>query len=133
VLCAMQQLKAAPLALSGVQCLGDDENDGAGRGRPFCKSRVENRKAHIMRKIVLLGATAIALALGAVSANAFPNISPEASPYAVLVPESAPPSATTEGRAALVGGDAGLWSVLGAQPNNGATTPEDRNSYSRGR
>ncbi|MGA2792047.1 MAG: hypothetical protein ABSE69_00720 [Roseiarcus sp.] len=86
-----------------------------------------------MRKIVLLGATTIALALGAVNANAFPNISPEASPYAVLAPESAQPPATTEGRAALVGGDAGFLSVFGAQPNNAGATPEDRNSYSRGR
>ena len=86
-----------------------------------------------MRKIVLSGATAAALALGAVSANAFPNISPEASPYAVLVPESAQPPATTEGRAALVGGESGHWSAFGAQPSDSATNPEDRTTYSRGR
>ena len=86
-----------------------------------------------MRRIVLLGATAIVLSLGAVGANAFPNISPEASPYAVLAPESAQPPATTEGRAALVGGETGVWSAFGAPPNNGATTPEDRSTYSRGR
>jgi hypothetical protein len=93
----------------------------------------KSRKADIMRKIVLLGATAAALALGAVSANAFPNIDPQASPYAVLAPESVAPMATSEGRAALVGGEAGAWSALGAPAINAPTNPEDRNIYSRGR
>jgi hypothetical protein len=86
-----------------------------------------------MRKIVVLGAVAAALALGAVSANAFPNIDPRASPYAVLVPESVGPMATTEGRAALVGNEAGAWSALGAPAISAPTSPEDRNLYSRGR
>jgi len=86
-----------------------------------------------MRKIVLLGAAAAALALGAVSANAFPNINLQASPYAVLVPETVAPMATTEGRAALVGGDAGAWSAYGAPAIDAPTNPEDRNIYSRGR
>jgi len=81
-----------------------------------------------------LGATAIALALGAVGANAgSPNISPDVSPYAVLVPESARPLAATEGRAALVGGESGLWSAFGAQPSYSAAQPEDQRSYSHGR
>lgn len=86
-----------------------------------------------MRKIVLLGTTAFVVALGVASANAFPNLSPEQSSYAVLVPQSAQPSAATEGRAALVGGDQGVWSAFGAQPDPAAVAPEERNYYSRGR
>jgi hypothetical protein len=86
-----------------------------------------------MRKIILLGAAAAALVLGAASASAFPNIDPQASPYAVLIPESVTPMATSEGRAALVGGDAGAWSALGAPAISAPTSPEDRNLYSRGR
>ena len=86
-----------------------------------------------MRKFVVFGAAAAALALGAVSASAFPNIDPQASPYAVLVPESVGPMATSEGRAALVGGDAGAWSATGAPAISAPTNPEDRNVYSRGR
>jgi hypothetical protein len=86
-----------------------------------------------MRKIVVLAAAAAALVLGAVSANAVPNIDPQQSPYAILAPESAGPMATTEGRAALVGGDAGGWSAYGAPEDSAPVTPEERNYYSRGR
>lgn len=86
-----------------------------------------------MRKIVLLGATAAVLGLGAVNANASPQLNSDASPYAVLVPQSAQPSATTEGRAALVGGDTGVWSAFDAQPDHAAVTREDSTSHFRGR
>ncbi len=86
-----------------------------------------------MRKIIVLAAAAAALVLGAASANAVPNIDPQQSPYAILVPDSSAPMATSEGRAAAVGGDAGGWSAYGAPENSAPATPEERNYYSRGR
>jgi hypothetical protein len=54
-----------------------------------------------MRRIILLGATSLVLALGAFSANAQPT-QPGASPYALINHQSAT-SALTEGRATYVG------------------------------
>ena len=91
-----------------------------------------------MRKTLLLGATAVVLALASASAYAMGggNISPEASPYAILEPQTLAPSTMTEGRAAYTGGDAGGWFGFRAQPPSSAApamTPEERNYYSRGR
>jgi hypothetical protein len=87
-----------------------------------------------MRKIILLGTTAVALALGAANAYAQGggNLSPEASPYAILAPQTLAPSVMSEGRAALTGGDPSFWS---GQSDMAAplAAPEERNYYSRGR
>ena len=91
-----------------------------------------------MRKILLLGTTAVVLAFGSASAFAMGggNISPEASPYAIMEPQTLAPSTMTEGRAADTGSDAGGWFGFRAQqPPNAvpALTPEERNDYSQGR
>jgi len=98
----------------------------------------ETQKENMMRKILLLGATAVVLALGSAGAFAMGggNASPEASPYAILEPQTLAPPAMTEGRAAYIGSDAGGWFGFRAQqPANAAPalTPEERNDYSRGR
>jgi hypothetical protein len=86
-----------------------------------------------MRKIMLFGATAIALALGAANAYAIGggNLSPEQSPYALIAPQTLQ-SPLSEGRAVYTGGDSGFSSSYGAQPEP-LVTPEQRNVYSRGR
>lgn len=94
-----------------------------------------------MRTTLLLGTTAVVLALA--SANAYAmgggNVSPQASPYAILEPQTLAPSTMTEGRAAYTGGGAGGWFGFRAQqpsytaPAAPAMTPEERNYYSRGR
>ena len=90
-----------------------------------------------MRKIILFGATAAALALGAASAYAAGggNLSPEASPYAVIAPQTTLQSPMSEGRAAYTGADAGYG--YGGQSDDDAprspARPEDQNYYSRGR
>ena len=91
-----------------------------------------------MRKIVLFGATAIVLTLGAADASAMGsgNLSPQASPYAILEPQTAPPSAIDEGRAAYIGGEMGDKSGFdAARAGYGPTVtrPEDETYYSRGR
>jgi hypothetical protein len=87
-----------------------------------------------MRNIVLLGTTAVVLTLGAANAYAMGggNVSPEASPYAILEPQSVAPSVMGEGRAALTGGDPSFWF---GQSETAAplATPEERNYFSRGR
>jgi hypothetical protein len=71
-----------------------------------------------MRKIILLGAAAAALSLGSISAFAMGggNVSPEASPYAILAPQTLGPSWTDEGRAAATVNDG----YYGAQPGYAA-------------
>jgi hypothetical protein len=87
-----------------------------------------------MRNIVLLGTTAVVLTLGAANAYAMGggNPSPEASPYAILEPQSVARSIMSEGRAALAGGDPSFWF---GQSETAAplATPEERNYFSRGR
>jgi hypothetical protein len=86
-----------------------------------------------MRKTILLGTTAVALALGAANAYAMgPNLSPEASPYAIHEPQTVAPSFMNEGRAALTGGDPS-FSFGQSDAQAPLVTPEDRNIYSRGR
>jgi hypothetical protein len=54
----------------------------------------ETQKENMMRKTLLLGTTVVVLALGSASAYAMGggNVSPEASPYAILEPQSVAPS-----------------------------------------
>jgi hypothetical protein len=91
-------------------------------------------RKNAMRKTILLGTTAVALALGAANAYAMGGgpLSPEASPYAILEPQTVAPSMMSEGRAALTGGDPSFWS---GQTDTAAplATPEERNYFSRGR
>jgi hypothetical protein len=59
-----------------------------------------------MRNLILIGATAAALAFGAVSANAIP-LSPEASPYALKdQAQTSNVLGVIEGRSAYVGDNA---------------------------
>jgi len=86
-----------------------------------------------MRKTILLGTTAVALAFGAANAYAgSPNPSPESSPYAILEPQTVAPSIMNEGRAALTGGDPGFSFGLGDAPAPLAP-PVDQRSLSHGR
>jgi hypothetical protein len=87
-----------------------------------------------MRKIMLFGATAVALALGAANAYAIGgrNLSPEQSPYALIAPQTTSQSPLSEGRAVYTGGDSGFSSSYDVQPEP-VVTPEERNVYSRGR
>jgi hypothetical protein len=87
-----------------------------------------------MRKILLLGTTGVVLTLGAANAYAMGggNLSPEASPYAILEPQSVASSITSEGRAALTGGDPSFW-VGQSETAAPLATPEERNYFSRGR
>jgi hypothetical protein len=102
----------------------------------LAKSLRKNKKEReiAMRKIMLFGATAIALALGAANAYAIGgrNLSPEQSPYAVIAPQTLTPSPLSEGRAVYTGEDLGFTSSYGVQPEP-FVTPEQRNVYSRGR
>ncbi|MGO8799388.1 MAG: hypothetical protein ACLQE9_17730 [Roseiarcus sp.] len=59
-----------------------------------------------MRKLLLLGATGLVLALGVVEANAIPVLNKDASPYAVLNQQVQPFNgfaAVIEGRSAFTG------------------------------
>jgi hypothetical protein len=87
-----------------------------------------------MRKIILLGATAVVLSLGAVNAYAMGggNLSPEQSPYALLAPQTLAPTGTSEGRAAYTGHDGyGAQEGYGAPATDadGATTRHRRHHY----
>jgi hypothetical protein len=86
-----------------------------------------------MRNIILTGAAAVVLSLGAASAFAMGggNLSPEASPYAVIAPQTLAPQGTHEGRAAYES----FQSLSAPQPayETPAATPEDRTYFSRGR
>ena len=93
-----------------------------------------------MRKFLLFGAATIALALGAANAAhamGGGNLSPEASPYALIAPQTLQPSPMTEGRSVYTDPDQDYTSTYGVQPGYGApqtfTAPEERNYYSRGR
>ena len=91
-----------------------------------------------MRKFVLFGATAVVLALGVAHASAMGsgNLSPEASPYAILEPQTVAPSGIGEGRAAYTGGETGDKSGFDAARfgyGPTVTRPEDDTYYSRGR
>jgi hypothetical protein len=88
-----------------------------------------------MRNLILTATTVAALVLGSASAFAIGggNIAPEASPYALLAPQTLGAPAfgggLYEGRSAFVGEQAAPaavapWAVQ---------TPEDRTYYSRGR
>lgn len=74
-----------------------------------------------MRKIILLGAAAV-LSLGSAGAYAMGggNIAPEASPYALIAPQTVGPSFGGEGRAVYTGPNA----YYGAQPGYGAPAVE---------
>jgi hypothetical protein len=74
-----------------------------------------------MRKIILFGAASLVLSLGAVNAYAMGggNLSPEASPYAIIAPQTLGPSWTNEGRAVYTGHDGG-YGNYGAQPGYAA-------------
>ena len=81
-----------------------------------------------MHKIVLVGATAAIFALGAAKAYALgaPNLSPQASPYAVLVPQST----MSEGRSAYTNGASPEAPFV---DQGTSVAPEDRTYFSRGR
>jgi hypothetical protein len=85
-----------------------------------------------MRKIILLGAAA-ALSLGSVNAYAMGggggNISPEASPYAILAPQTLGPSWTNEGRSVYTGPDGDY----GAQPGYAAPATDSKGATHRRR
>jgi hypothetical protein len=100
----------------------------------FRKSLRKKKKETIMRKIILFGATAIALTFGAASAYAMGggDLTPEQSPYALLAPQTLQQSPMSEGRSAYTGRGADGWSGNGVQPNYFAT-PQDRNDYLNGR
>jgi hypothetical protein len=63
-----------------------------------------------MRNMIMLRTAAVVFVLGAVNANAMGtgggNLSPDASPYAVLEPQTLSPAPMTEGLAALTDEDA---------------------------
>ena len=90
-----------------------------------------------MNKLTLIGATVAVLGLGLVSAHAMGggNLSPDASPYAIIEPQVQAPLASHEGRAAYTNDQPGAWSNGYAQPGYAApvAAPEDRTYYSRGR
>jgi hypothetical protein len=124
--------------ISGLR--NEDTPDEAPEAAAACFIAPMNPKENMMRKTLLLGTTAVVLALVSASAYAMGggNVSPEASPYAILEPQTLAPSTMTEGRAAYTGSDAGGWFGFGAQPSYAAPaapamTPEERNYYSRGR
>ena len=74
-----------------------------------------------MRNLILAGAAALTLALGASSAFALPPNSP----YALSEPQAVDQGAISEGRAAYENGvQAPAWQL---------TSPEDSTFYSRGR
>ena len=87
-----------------------------------------------MRKIILFGATAVALTLGAANAYAMGggDLSPEQSPYALLAPQTLHQSPTSEGRSAYPGRGPSSWSGNGVQPSY-FVTPQDRDDYLNGR
>jgi hypothetical protein len=60
-----------------------------------------------MRNVLLFGATAVILALGAADAFAVGggDLSPEQSPYALLAPQTVPYAPMSEGRSAYTGGE----------------------------
>jgi hypothetical protein len=68
-----------------------------------------------MRNIILFGATAAFLSLGAVDAYAMGggNLAPEESPYAILAPQTLGPSWGNEGRSVYTGPDAGNGAPTG--------------------
>jgi hypothetical protein len=95
----------------------------------------KKKKETIMRKIILFGATALALTFGAANAYAMGggDLSPEQSPYALLAPQTLHQSPTSEGRSSSYGGQGpGSWSGNGVQPSY-FVTPQDRNDYLNGR
>lgn len=72
------------------------------------KSDLQRKVEINMRKIILFGATAVVLSLGA--ANAFAmggggNLSPEELPYALIAPQTLGPAGTNEGRSVYVSPD----------------------------
>lgn len=87
-----------------------------------------------MRKIILSATTVVALALGAGGAYAMGggNASPEASPYAIIEPQTVAPLAMSEGRAALVGDDWRYAPGAGVAPAP-FMAPLPQNSVSHGR
>ncbi|MGO8835597.1 MAG: hypothetical protein ACLQE9_22655 [Roseiarcus sp.] len=87
-----------------------------------------------MHKTLLLAAATAAFALGAGGAYATGggNVSPEASPYAILEPQTVAPSVMSEGRAALTGGDPVFSFGFGGAPAMLAPPPDQR-SISHGR
>jgi hypothetical protein len=87
-----------------------------------------------MRKIMLFGATAVALTFAAGSAYAMGggDLSPEQSPYALLAPQTLQSSPTSEGRSAYTSRGPGSWSGNGVEPSY-FVTPQDRDDYLNGR
>jgi hypothetical protein len=71
-----------------------------------------------MHKMIVRGTIASCLTLAATGAFAFGggNLSPEASPYAILAPQTVMPEMTFEGRSAFTGGDASDLSRMGDTP-----------------
>jgi hypothetical protein len=100
-------------------------------------------KETIMRNTLLLATTAALVGLTAINAYAYGNLAPQASPYALIAPQTVEPVPMTEGRSAYTNGDPGFLAIFGVQPNFGAqlghanhapvVTPEDNTYYSRGR
>jgi hypothetical protein len=84
----------------------DQERRKRQREAPPVVPQVTGYLETIMRNTILLGTTAVLFALGGANAYAMGggsgNVSPEASPYALLAPQTVQPYATTEGRAAYV-------------------------------
>ncbi|MGD0721318.1 MAG: hypothetical protein ABR970_09775 [Roseiarcus sp.] len=71
-----------------------------------------SHKEKIMRQILVLGATAVAFALGAANAHATaPDLFPEGSRYAISEPQTLALNATNEGGAAPAGEYAGSASA----------------------
>jgi hypothetical protein len=103
-------------------------------GRRISQIAGKKKKETIMRKIMLLGATAVALTLGAANAYAMGggDLSPEQSPYALLAPQTLHQSPTSEGRSAYPGRGPSSWSGNGVQPSY-FVTPQDRDDYLNGR
>jgi hypothetical protein len=92
------------------------------------------KKETKMRKIMLIGATAVALTFSAANAYAVGggDLSPEQSPYALLAPQTLQSPPMSEGRSAYPARGPHSWSGYGVQPNY-FVTPQDRDDYLNGR